>query len=353
VDGKIYAIPSSTRDYYGGYFLFHKKYFSKEDIKDFDGTLQGVAKLVEEKGIQKAGSIYFESLTPETIFPVPGMEGYGRYGLYFPDDGSDVELWFDNETVREYYQTLNALYKKNVLVTEMDYQKIDDMDDQSKVEKIIRQTVKEASRISKGDFAVFIGQGDLSDKIKNTDDVYMVREKTRNETDFGNAVAISASSSQAETAMDFLSLCYSDAAFADLLVYGKEGEKYEVKDGVIEPANENNSGIFDWNMQLYNTYGINTVYHYEMEAPAQWEYPAENDPIKNYKGIDTYDSAYTGKLFDISGYESVCRKLIEKEKKYLYTIYKAEDFDTSYNDVLKQFDRKEYQNFVKYMNKQK
>jgi hypothetical protein len=181
----------------------------------------------------------------------------------------------------------------------------------------------------------------------------MVREKTRNETDFGNAVAISASSSQAETAMDFLSLCYSDTTFADLLVYGKEGEKYEVKDGVIEPANENNSGIFDWNMQLYNTYGINTVYHYEMEAPAQWEYPAENDPIKNYKGIDTYDSAYTGKLFDISGYESVCRKLIEKEKKYLYTIYKAEDFDTSYNDVLKQFDRKEYQNFVKYMNKQK
>lgn len=353
VNGNIYAIPSSTKDYYGGYFLFNKKYFSEKDIKNFDCTLDGVVKLVARKNIHTPRSVFFETNSEEEPFFDAVIKGFYKFGMCFPDDGSDVTLWFDNEKVQEYYRALNTLYQKNVLITDMEYASISDINDEERVKKIIQKAKKASNEVLKGNFAIFIGQGDLTGKIKDTDDVYIVRSKTRNETNFGKTVAISAASDQADRAMDFLTLCYTDSAFADLLVYGKEGEKYEIEDGRIEPKNEDYSAVFEWNMELYNTYGINTIYHYKKESPTQWEYPTENDPLKNYKGIGTYDSYYTGKLFDISGYEKVCRKLISQEMKYGYQIYKAEDFEAAYKKLLQKFDRKEYKDFATHINEQK
>lgn len=352
VDGKVYAIPSSTRDYQGAYFAFQKKYFSKKDLEDFDGTLDGICRLAGKMGLHEPGSIYLETMPARGVISDVLTGGSYKYGMCFPDGGGSVKPWFEDGNVRKYYRNLNELYQKKLLVTDMEYAAISEINDDQRAQKIIRRAKKAAKDITEGNFAIYIGQGDLSGKIRDRDDVYIIRADTRNETDFGNTVAISSASVNSEAAMDFLELLYTNRTLADLFVYGKEGDKYERRDGEIWPKNDNVAAVFDWNMELYNTYGINTVYHYTRELPAEWEYPTENDPVKNYRNLITYDSFYTGKLFDATGYEKVIRKLIRQEIKAGYKIYKAQDFEEEYDRMLGIFDKVEYRELAVRMNRQ-
>lgn len=350
VDGKIYSIPCTETEYRGKYFAFRRKYFTEKDLKEFDGTLDGVEKMIRKKGKSLQRSIYYEagkwSRVGVGICDLGELvDGDCRYGMYFPDEGGDVDLWFRAEDVRGCYRTLNRWYRKGILMTDLDQEYNREYDLKNK--KIKKQHNKDVKKVAQGDYMVFIGSGGLSDKIKDPNEVVVFRPKTRVAAGVGESAAIPAATEKKEMAVDFLNLLYSDQKLADMLTYGEKGEAYTIKNGKAHPVNGSEDARMHDTLAHLNTYGSCTEFE-----PLSGCIPMGKDARRNYKGISFYSPAYAGKIPDLHENAGKYFKLRDLAEKKYYDIYKAEDFEKTYDENIAYLEEEGYGDLCDNVNRQ-
>lgn len=294
VDGGIYTIPNTALEYRGIYFQFNPKYIAKKYIKEFDGTMQGVRRIlyhVEWNLNQIPNPVV---IGDSGLFAMNYAELTGNafcYGLALDEEGDEVVPWYQAEGVREFYELLNNWYNMPCIGKQA-----------FTLSPAIDNELAEQA-FQEGRYMVKIGIG-AADETKG-----IVRyAKKRQGSSVNASTGISAKSTKQEWAKEFLELAYTDSHVADLLVYGIEGEDYTLVKGLVK--NTDSEGLDSYRTKRIN-FG-NNIANTPLDTAGYTDLGKEMEEYFEKSG-QVEDSTYLGFEPDLRGYEETVKRLLDIE----------------------------------------
>lgn len=207
-EGEIYFIPTQASIWDNGYLAFRRDYFTEEEAERVSRNFGELEKLLESKEF------------PEGVVPVCWWNNiignafltghYCLYGAFAELETGTVKNPFEVAEYKELLSQLHSLYQKGLL-EEMDRNK--------------RQKT-----IENGNYAVwYVGETDyLFEKNRNDLILWQIPYACLGR---GMGAGVSRQAKQKEAALQLLTLLYTEADYANLLIYGEEGKDYQVIDG--------------------------------------------------------------------------------------------------------------------------
>lgn len=216
-DGKIYCIPNQLSYTAAPYFAFNREYFSEEEIAGFDGSLSGLCTLIGTKDWSGVSMPVYWGL------PLADLGGLDRYVMM---QGAYVDV--DTGTAYNPYETdfLNDIVKQLFYLHDHGYFGADDLGYFTSSEDLKRS-------LAAGDFGVLAGYEDSWSLEELRAQLIIYELPYRMVSNISVTTGICASSEHPEEAMELLSLLYTDAEYANLLLLGMEGTDYQLLDGVV------------------------------------------------------------------------------------------------------------------------
>ena len=308
-DGGIYSFPNQYGMKNGGYFAFNRTYVTEEMLQNFSGSIQDMESLLDQINI------------PEGVYPVmghfmaktlAGMCGaYEDEGVFFDLKTGAVGNPYRNESFCQCLRELNALYKKGY------------MD--------IYRTDKQEEEVAKGNFVVWLGWycDDLYEEIKDT--VITIPLPFVMPNALSCTSGISKNARNKDAALQLLTLVYTEEVYANLLLFGKEGEDYQMVDGYVCDMQGNDIRAFRKSLML----GI-----YDPALPCKEDDMTTNrSEVKRslYESKYCLDSAVLGFKIDYSSFDAAMYEVSGVTEEY-FSIWTAEDFDVALQEAIVAFE---------------
>ncbi|MBU5478025.1 extracellular solute-binding protein [Eubacterium sp. MSJ-13] len=316
VDGKVYTVPNGIfAD--GKYCIVFNKDVLGEKADDFDGDILSINRYLSQNKTDSDKLLFDLSL--EDFAGILG--GNIDYGIYFDGKKETISSIFENSNIYKLEKMFYDLNKAGQINELCAFNQNED--DQSKIKELIKNKK----------FAVLLTK---RTKMVDSLDGVLVKDLdfTVNFERNGGTTGICEKSKKKENALQLLTLLYTRDDYTRLLLYGKEGKDYTIKNGRIVSDDISYSlvdvlGLFRGSIPTTEE----TVYYKNIRKQKKQIYSSRNCQtskfagfqldFKNFKNVSSYTDAGE-EYYDIwkestfpDEYENAKKKVAEEQKKLL------------------------------------
>ena len=321
INGEICAIPGQTSQDGTAFAAFNKKIFGKNIA--FDGSsMQELDGILNKVKLPKGTNGILWQLAFRDICEQLGY--VYENGVVTDIKTGVVSCPFETSEIVEYLKLLHKLYQEKKLVA---------LDD------------GENSQISNMKFAVWMGytRDEVFERVKDNTKIvqlpYLFFTRTSGST------GVNKISKKKNEAIQLLSLLYTDSKYANLLIHGKKGKTYQLKNGYAYDMEGNVKSEY---AETFITGIYDYIYPWEEE-----EFPRNRAKEKqSLLGTPAMQkSTLMGFVPDLTDFDDKMIKLYEVTSKY-EEIWQKKDFDSALADAVKACNASESKKVEKELNSQ-
>lgn len=321
INGEICAIPSQTSQDGTAFAAFNKKIFGKNIA--FDGSsMQELDGILNKVKLPKGTNGILWQLAFRDICEQLGY--VYENGVVTDIKTGVVSCPFETSEIVEYLKLLHKLYQEKKLVA---------LDD------------GENSQISNMKFAVWMGytRDEVFERVKDNTKIvqlpYFFLTRTSGST------GVNKISKKKSEALQLLSLLYTDSKYANLLIHGKKGKTYQLKNGYAYDMEGNVKSEY---AETFITGIYDYIYPWEEE-----EFPRNRAKEKqSLLGTPAMQkSTLMGFVPDLTDFDDKMIGLYEVTSKY-EEIWQKKDFDSALADAVKACNASESKKVEKELNSQ-
>lgn len=321
INGEICAIPSQTSQDGTSFAAFNKKIFGKNIA--FDGSsIQELDDILNKVKLPKGTNGILWQLAFRDICEQLGY--VYENGVVTDIKTGVVSCPFETSEIVEYLKLLHKLYQEKKLVA---------LDD------------GENSEISNMKFAVWMGytRDEVFERVKDNTKIvqlpYLFFTRTSGST------GVNKISKKKNEAIQLLSLLYTDSKYANLLIHGKKGKTYQLKNGYAYDMEGNVKSEY---AETFITGIYDYIYPWEEE-----EFPRNRAKEKqSLLGTPAMQkSTLMGFVPDLTDFDDKMIKLYEVTSKY-EEIWQKKDFDSALADAVKACNASESKKVERELNSQ-
>lgn len=321
INGEICAIPSQTSQDGTAFAAFNKKIFGKNIA--FDGSsMQELDGILNKVKLPKGTNGILWQLAFRDICEQLGY--VYENGVVTDIKTGVVSCPFETSEIVEYLKLLHKLYQEKKLVA---------LDD------------GENSEISSMKFAVWMGytRDEVFERVKDNTKIvqlpYLFFTRTSGST------GVNKISKKKNEAIQLLSLLYTDSKYANLLIHGKKGKTYQLKNGYAYDMEGNVKSEY---AETFITGIYDYIYPWEEE-----EFPRNRAKEKmSLLGTPAMQkSTLMGFVPDLTDFDDKMIKLYEVTSKY-EEIWQKKDFDSALADAVKACNASESKKVERELNSQ-
>ena len=321
INGEICAIPSQTSQDGTAFAAFNKKIFGKNIA--FDGSsIQELNDILNKVKLPKGTNGILWQLAFRDICEQLGY--VYENGVVTDIKTGVVSCPFETSEIVEYLKLLHKLYQEKKLVA---------LDD------------GENSQISNMKFAVWMGytRDEVFERVKDNTKIvqlpYLFFTRTSGST------GVNKISKKKNEAIQLLSLLYTDSKYANLLIHGKKGKTYQLKNGYAYDMEGNVKSEY---AETFITGIYDYIYPWEEE-----EFPRNRAKEKqSLLGTPAMQkSTLMGFVPDLTDFDDKMIKLYEVTSKY-EEIWQKKDFDSALADAVKACNASESKKVERELNSQ-
>ena len=321
INGEICAIPSQTSQDGTAFAAFNKKIFGKNIA--FDGSsMQELDGILNKVKLPKGTNGILWQLAFRDICEQLGY--VYENGVVTDIKTGVVSCPFETSEIIEYLKLLHKLYQEKKLVA---------LDD------------GENSQISNMKFAVWMGytRDEVFERVKDNTKIvqlpYLFFTRTSGST------GVNKISKKKNEAIQLLSLLYTDSKYANLLIHGKKGKTYQLKNGYAYDMEGNVKSEY---AETFITGIYDYIYPWEEE-----EFPRNRAKEKqSLLGTPAMQkSTLMGFVPDLTDFDDKMIKLYEVTSKY-EEIWQKKDFDSALADAVKACNASESKKVERELNSQ-
>ena len=321
INGEICAIPSQTSQDGTAFAAFNKKIFGKNIA--FDGSsMQELDGILNKVKLPKGTNGILWQLAFRDICEQLGY--VYENGVVTDIKTGVVSCPFETSEIVEYLKLLHKLYQEKKLVA---------LDD------------GENSEISSMKFAVWMGytRDEVFERVKDNTKIvqlpYLFFTRTSGST------GVNKISKKKNEALQLLSLLYTDSKYANLLIHGKKGKTYQLKNGYAYDMEGNVKSEY---AETFITGIYDYIYPWEEE-----EFPRNRAKEKqSLLGTPAMQkSTLMGFVPDLTDFDDKMIGLYEVTSKY-EEIWQKKDFDSALADAVKACNASESKKVERELNSQ-
>ena len=321
INGEICAIPSQTSQDGTAFAAFNKKIFGKNIA--FDGSsIQELNDILNKVKLPKGTNGILWQLAFRDICEQLGY--VYENGVVTDIKTGVVSCPFETSEIVEYLKLLHKLYQEKKLVA---------LDD------------GENSQISNMKFAVWMGytRDEVFERVKDNTKIvqlpYLFFTRTSGST------GVNKISKKKNEAIQLLSLLYTDSKYANLLIHGKKGKTYQLKNGYAYDMEGNVKSEY---AETFITGIYDYIYPWEEE-----EFPRNRAKEKqSLLGTPAMQkSTLMGFVPDLTDFDDKMIGLYEVTSKY-EEIWQKKDFDSALADAVKACNASESKKVERELNSQ-
>ena len=321
INGEICAIPSQTSQDGTAFAAFNKKIFGKNIA--FDGSsMQELDGILNKVKLPKGTNGILWQLAFRDICEQLGY--VYENGVVTDIKTGVVSCPFETSEIVEYLKLLHKLYQEKKLVA---------LDD------------GENSQISNMKFAVWMGytRDEVFERVKDNTKIvqlpYLFFTRTSGST------GVNKISKKKNEAIQLLSLLYTDSKYANLLIHGKKGKTYQLKNGYAYDMEGNVKSEY---AETFITGIYDYIYPWEEE-----EFPRNRAKEKqSLLGTPAMQkSTLMGFVPDLTDFDDKMIGLYEVTSKY-EEIWQKKDFDSALADAVKACNASESKKVERELNSQ-
>ena len=321
INGKICAIPVQTAQDGTSFAAFNKKIFGKNIA--FDGSsMQELDGILNKVKLPKGTNGILWQLAFRDICEQLGY--VYENGVVTDIKTGVVSCPFETSEIVEYLKLLHKLYQEKKLVA---------LDD------------GENSQISNMKFAVWMGytRDEVFERVKDNTKIvqlpYLFFTRTSGST------GVNKISKKKNEAIQLLSLLYTDSKYANLLIHGKKGKTYQLKNGYAYDMEGNVKSEY---AETFITGIYDYIYPWEEE-----EFPRNRAKEKqSLLGTPAMQkSTLMGFVPDLTDFDDKMIGLYEVTSKY-EEIWQKKDFDSALADAVKACNASESKKVERELNSQ-
>ena len=321
INGKICAIPVQTAQDGTSFAAFNKKIFGKNIA--FDGSsMQELDGILNKVKLPKGTNGILWQLAFRDICEQLGY--VYENGVVTDIKTGVVSCPFETSEIVEYLKLLHKLYQEKKLVA---------LDD------------GENSQISNMKFAVWMGytRDEVFERVR--DNMKIVQLPYFFLTRTSGSTGVNKISKKKSEALQLLSLLYTDSKYANLLIHGKKGKTYQLKNGYAYDMEGNVKSEY---AETFITGIYDYIYPWEEE-----EFPRNRAKEKrSLLGTPAMQkSTLMGFVPDLTDFDDKMIKLYEVTSKY-EEIWQKKDFDSALADAVKACNASESKKVEKELNSQ-
>ena len=321
INGKICAIPVQTAQDGTSFAAFNKKIFGKNIA--FDGSsMQELDGILNKVKLPKGTNGILWQLAFRDICEQLGY--VYENGVVTDIKTGVVSCPFETSEIVEYLKLLHKLYQEK---------KLGALDD------------GENSQISSMKFAVWMGytRDEVFERVKDNTKIvqlpYLFFTRTSGST------GVNKISKKKNEAIQLLSLLYTDSKYANLLIHGKKGKTYQLKNGYAYDMEGNVKSEY---AETFITGIYDYIYPWEEE-----EFPRNRAKEKqSLLGTPSMQkSTLMGFVPDLTDFDDKMIGLYEVTSKY-EEIWQKKDFDSALADAVKACNASESKKVERELNSQ-
>ena len=321
INGEICAIPSQTSQDGTAFAAFNKKIFGKNIA--FDGSsMQELDGILNKVKLPKGTNGILWQLAFRDICEQLGY--VYENGVVTDIKTGVVSCPFETSEIVEYLKLLHKLYQEKKLVA---------LDD------------GENSQISNMKFAVWMGytRDEVFERVR--DNMKIVQLPYFFLTRTSGSTGVNKISKKKSEALQLLSLLYTDSKYANLLIHGKKGKTYQLKNGYAYDMEGNVKSEY---AETFITGIYDYIYPWEEE-----EFPRNRAKEKrSLLGTPAMQkSTLMGFVPDLTDFDDKMIKLYEVTSKY-EEIWQKKDFDSALADAVKACNASESKKVERELNSQ-
>jgi len=227
-NGHIYSIPQTLADDYGIYAAFNTDYVDDEDIADWDGGIDGLYEILRnlewdngmetnEEGEAVYNPCFIYLLNGYTFCEMTDCEV--NYGLLYDYGNAEIVNPLESEKFIHYLSVLDEMKKEYIMSDSIDYMENAEYTDS-----------RTSKNMESGNFAVALDSGETEDAFLK-DNIVIKTLTPHLSSRINGSIGISSKAEDIEAVAEFLGILYGDEKYGNILLYGQEGEDYQVIDG--------------------------------------------------------------------------------------------------------------------------
>ncbi len=323
INGKICAIPVQTAQDGTSFAAFNKKIFGKNIA--FDGSsMQELDGILNKVKLPKGTNGILWQLAFQDICEQSGY--LYKNGVVTDIKTGVVSCPFETPKIVNCLRLLHKWHQEKKIVAL-------DVDEKSK------------SMISSMKFAIWMGytRDEVFERVR--DNMKIVQLPYFFLTRTSGSTGVNKISKKKSEALQLLSLLYTDSKYANLLIHGKKGKTYQLKNGYVYDMEGNVKSEYS---EIFITGIYDYVYPWEEE-----DFPRNRAKEKrSLLGTPAMQkSTLMGFVPDLTGFDDKMIKLYEVTSKY-EEIWQKKDFDSALADAVKACNASESKKVEKELNSQ-
>ena len=217
-DGHIYSIPQTLAQEQVIYAIFNKDYIKQDAIDNWDGSLDGIYKIIKDVKWNDEEAPRFQYLISD--FGFESMIGCEiRYGLVYDHDTKKIEKPLESQKFMNYIKTLEKMKSEGFIGESVSYSQNSAYAD-------------EESRLRAGKFLVVLTSDEAGDMYAK-DNLAVKEIAPVLSSRINGSIGISNKTEKVDAVLDFLSILYGEGNYANLLIYGRQDVDYKLVDGLV------------------------------------------------------------------------------------------------------------------------
>ena len=227
-NGHFYSIPNTNADDHSVYAAFNKDYIGEEAIENWDGSIEGIYKIIKNVKWNDEEAPRFQYLVPDFDF-AKMIRCEFRNGLLYDYDTMQIENPLESEKFINYFKVLEQMKSDGYLADSVSYYQNASYADEN-------------AHLTSGKFLVVLAKGEPKEYLLRNN--ICIKPTTPFLSSRINAsIGISKDTGNTDSVVDFLGILYSEEKYANILIYGKQDEDYKLVDGF--PVNMDGSEVYD------------------------------------------------------------------------------------------------------------
>lgn len=217
-NGHIYSIPQTLAQDQAIYAVFNKDYVRQEAIDNWDGSLDGIYKIIKDVKWNDEETPRFQYLLSD--FGFESMIGCEiRYGLVYDYDTMKIEKPLESEKFMHYISTLEKMKKEGFIGESVSYFQNAAYAD-------------EDAKLRAGKFVAVL-TSEYADNMYIKDNLCIKEIAPVLSSRINGSIGISSKTGKADAALDLLGILYGEGNYGNILLYGRQDVDYKLVDGYV------------------------------------------------------------------------------------------------------------------------
>ena len=308
IGGKTCVIPNQFGQDGTGYAAFRRDIFG--DTVQWDGTVEGLLTLADQAAISEDMS---PVLWGASLLHISSSMGYEYYHGFFVslEDGS-CHFPYQTQALQETYVLLNEWYHSGRL-------------------QLLPNSEKRSQIITEENYAICVNSDWRKPQEAVAEDYVFMQLPFTFSTRINGGIGVCSASNNKETALELLTLLFTQEDYANALLWGEPGVKYELTDNMAVHLNKEHGSVMVASLMT----GI-----YDLVYPMEEDdFPVNRKDTKwSLYGTEAERASHTmGLLLDTSAFQGELTTLESLSQEY-ESIWQSEDMAAVWDEVNRQYE---------------